>query len=122
MKTMSAAEYRSEVTAPKRAKYGNKKVVVDGIEFDSIAESKHYSRLKILEMAGEITDIQLQVPFALTIGGFLICTFRADFTYITCKDNKFHVIDVKGVRTREFIIKKKLMKAILGIEIEEVRA
>ena len=119
---MSAAEYRESVKEPKRSKYGNKKVVVDGIEFDSIAEGKHYSELKLLERAGEIVDVELQRPFALTISGFLICTYRCDFSYISKKDGRFHVVDCKGVRTKDFIIKKKLMKAILGIDVEEVSA
>lgn len=107
---------------PKRSKYGNKKVVVDGYQFDSIAESKQYAELKILERAGEIFDVELQRPFALTIGGFLICTYRCDFSYISRNDGQFHVIDVKGVRTKEFRMKAKLMRALLGIVVEEVRA
>jgi hypothetical protein len=119
--TISAAEWRASPTA-KKSKYGNKRVLLDGITFDSKAEAKYYSELKIRERAAEIFDVELQRPFDLTIGGFLICTYRCDFSYVSQSDGKFHVVDVKGVRTREFIIKKKLMKAILDIVVEEVRA
>lgn len=122
MTTISVAEYRAAQKQTKKSKYGNKRVVIDGIEFDSIAEGKHYSDLKLLERAGEIADVELQRPFALTIGGYLICTYRCDFSYTTTRDGKFHVVDVKGVKTDAFKIKRKLMKAILGIDVEEVQA
>ena len=49
----------------KRDKYGNSKIVVDGIKFDSKREYKRYSQLKLLEIAGQISELQLQVPFVL---------------------------------------------------------
>lgn len=109
-----------EAKPKKPNKYRAVKTVVDGIRFDSKAEAKHYQQLKLLEMAGEISDVELQVPFAITIGGFLICTYRADFVYVG-RDRKRHVVDCKGVRTKDYVIKRKLMKAVLGIEIEEVK-
>ncbi|MDX3926759.1 MAG: DUF1064 domain-containing protein [Shinella sp.] len=118
--TLTASQYLS-MQEKKKNKYGAKKTVVDGIRFDSKAEAKHYHQLKLLEMAGEISGVELQVPFAITIGGFLICTYRADFVYHD-RDKRRHVVDCKGVRTKDYIIKKKLMHAVLGIEIEEVRA
>lgn len=119
--TITREQYLDSVAKPKRAnKYNAKKTVVDNITFDSMAEAKHYRHLKLLEMAGEVSDVQLQVPFAITIGGFLICTYRADFVYFD-RDKRRHVVDCKGVRTREFVMKKKLMKAVLGIDVEEVK-
>lgn len=106
----------------KRSKYGNQPCTLDGHRFDSKAERDHYAVLKQLEMAGEIFDIELQRKFPLSIGGFLICTYISDFCYISRKDAKFHVVDCKGFRTKEFIIKAKMMKAILHIDVEEVRA
>lgn len=97
----------------------------DGIKFDSKKESQYYATLKVLEKAGKIKDLKLQVPFVL-IETFKVDdrTYRktkyiADFTYYDEK-NKLHVIDVKGFRTKEYELKKKLMAWKYGIEIEEV--
>ena len=119
---MSAKQYQDAMAKPKRGnKFGARKTVVDGITFDSKAEAKHYRHLRLLEMAGEISSVELQVPFAITISGFLICTYRADFVYFD-RAKRRHVVDCKGVRTKDYVIKKKLMHAVLGIDIEEVRA
>ena len=106
-------------------KYHNKKVIIDGIKFDSQKEGNYYLKLKMLERAGKIKDLKLQVPFVL-LETFKVDdrTYRktkyiADFTYFDNK-NKFHVIDVKGYRTKEYGLKKKLMAWKYGIEIEEV--
>jgi hypothetical protein len=107
--------------AKRRNKYNAQRTFFDNQWFDSKAEAKHYRHLRLLEMAGEISGVELQVPFAITIGGFLICTYRADFVYFD-RAKRRHVVDCKGVRTKEYIIKKKLMHAVLGIDIEEVRA
>ena len=48
-----------------RAKYGNRKAVIDGITFDSEREAHRYTELKILEKAGKITGLQLQREFEL---------------------------------------------------------
>lgn len=68
-----------------------------------------------MRAAGEIKVIMRQVPFDLP-GGI---RYFADFCTID-KDGKFHVIDAKGAKTRVYINKKKQMKAIWGIDIEEV--
>ena len=106
-------------------KYHNKKTMFDGIKFDSKKESQYYAILKVLEKAGKIRDLKLQVPFVL-IETFKVDdrTYRktkyiADFTYYDDKD-KLHVIDVKGFHTNEYQLKKKLMAWKYGIEIEEV--
>ena len=106
-------------------KYHNKKVIIDGIKFDSEKEGNYYLKLKMLEKAGKIRDLKLQVPFVL-LETFKVDdrTYRktkyiADFTYYDDKD-KLHVIDVKGFHTNEYQLKKKLMAWKYGIEIEEV--
>jgi hypothetical protein len=113
-----AGPNRSE---PKKSKYGNKKVVLDGIEFDSLKESGRYVTLRIRLWAGEIEDLQVHVPFKLEVNGELICTYEADFVY---KENgELRVEDVKSKITRRlpvYRLKKKLMKQIHGIEIKEV--
>ena len=106
-------------------KYHNKKVIIDGIKFDSQKEGQYYLKLKMLEKAGKIRDLRLQVPFVV-LETFKVDdrTYRktkylADFTYFDDKD-KLHVVDVKGFRTKEYELKKKLMAWKYGIEIEEV--
>ena len=103
-----------------RPKYGNKKTVVHGIKFDSKWESERYLYLKSLEKAGRITDLELQPRYNLMVNDQKICAYVADFKYN--KENADgiweHIIeDAKGVETPEFKLKKKLMKAVLGIEI-----
>ena len=109
-------------------KYHNKKTMFDGIKFDSKKESQYYAILKVLEKAGKIRDLKLQVPFVL-IETFKVDdrTYRktkyiADFTYYDDKD-KLHVIDVKSEATRKdktYQLKKKLLAWKYGLEIEEV--
>jgi hypothetical protein len=95
-------------------KYLNKKKEVDGIKFDSKKEATRYGYLKI---DPEVSDLQLQVSFPITINGILICRYIADFVYFR---GGFQVVeDVKGVRTAIFILKKKLMKAVHNIDIKE---
>jgi hypothetical protein len=106
--------------ARSRSKYGNKKVVVDGIKFDSKWESERYLYLKSLEKAGRVRDLQLQVRFQIVVNGEKICTYIADFQYEKeTADGEWESIveDAKGVETADFKLKKKLMKAVHGIEI-----
>lgn len=104
---------------PKQAKYRNRKTTLDGIDFDSKAEAREYARLKLRQAAGEITNLRCQVPFAIVVNGVKVCTYIADFTYLD-KDGKMAVVDVKGMKTPAYRIKKKLMRAIYGVEIVEV--
>ena len=118
------------------SKYHAKKTVVDGIVFDSKKEARQYGVLKALEKAGEISDLNRQVEFLLipeqrepdTIGtrggihkGKIIerkVTYVADFTYM--RDGEFVVEDVKGIKTKEYILKRKMMLHNYGIRIREV--
>lgn len=91
-------------------KYRNKKVIVDNIKFDSIKESRRYIQLKLLEQASEISELQLQVPFEVIPKqkDERKCVYKVDFVY---KENgKLIAEDVKGKRTKEYIIKRKLFK------------
>lgn len=124
-----------------RAKYGNKKVVVDGIIFDSKKEAQRYTELKLLEKAGKITGLERQREFVLipaqrettneiyTKGpnkgkfkpGKLVerkCSYVADFVY--WDGYNLVVEDTKGMRTKDYIIKRKLMLYKFGIRIKEV--
>ena len=109
-----------------RSKYFSKKVYIDGIKFDSKREGEYYTKLKLLEKAGEIEDLELQKEFLLQekfkLNGKTRreIKYRADFVYKTSKDGILHVIDVKGYRTDEYRLKKKLFEYKYQIEIEEV--
>ena len=121
----------------KHSKYHSKKTFAYGIQFDSKREAERYQELKTLEAQGKIHDIRLQVKFVLIpaqrepdrkgakggiIKGRVIereASYRADFTYYTA-DGAFVVEDVKGMRTPEYRLKKKLMLYLCGIRIKEV--
>lgn len=107
-------------------KYGNRKTVIDGIVFDSKAEARRYCELSLMQKAGEISDLRLQVPFGLIetqrrSDGSVErgVTYVADFTYRD-RNGQLVVEDAKGTRTREYVLKRKMMLKIHGIEIREV--
>lgn len=102
------------------SKYGNRKTEVDGFIFDSKKEAQRYQQLKLMEAAGEITNLVMQVRYPCTINGKKVCAYIADFEYLTTADNKVHTEDVKGYKTKEYKLKKKLVEALFNIEIEEV--
>lgn len=112
-------------TKKRRSKFNNRKVVVDGLEFDSAKEARRYRNLKLLEQAGEITNLELQkkyvvIPTQRKADGSAerSCSYVADFVYN--QDGKVVVEDVKGVLTDVYVIKRKLMLQQHGIEIREV--
>lgn len=117
---LTAAEYRAQ-TKPKRNKYRARKTEVDGIVFDSALEAKYYANLKRLESVGVVYGVELQKRYAL-VGpdGSLIATYVADFVFWDQREKRLRIVDVKGVKTREFVIKKKLMKSLLGLDVEVV--
>lgn len=100
-----------------RNKYNAKKTMIHGTWFDSKKEADRYLELKLLERAGEITNLELQPQYVFKLNGVKICTYRADFRY--CEDGLSVVNDVKGYKTQIYKIKKKMMKAFYGIEILE---
>jgi protein associated with RNAse G/E len=106
-------------TIQRKSKYRNVKTVVAGIKFDSKKEAHYYAKLLILQDYGEVTNIILQQPFEIIHNSIKICKYKADFT-VTYKDNHVEVIDVKGMRTPLYRLKKKLVKAFYGIDIIEV--
>jgi hypothetical protein len=94
----------------------------DGILHDSRKEARRWCELKLLEKAGKITDLQRQVPFELIPKqeGERACTYVADFVYHNAKDGKKVVEDTKGKKTKDYVIKRKLMLYIHGIKIHEI--
>ena len=123
----------------KMNKYHAQKCVIDGIEFASRKEARRYQELLLLQRAGAIQDLQMQVKYVLVPaqhetyakwgkngkrlkdGKRLVereCSYIADFVYTL--DGKLVVEDTKGFRTKEYAIKRKLMLYVHGIKIKEV--
>lgn len=123
-----------------KLKYRNVKTVVDGITFDSKKEAQRYAELRMMELAGEIKELECQKKYALEVGGQLICNYKCDFYYLEFYQDSIPITisgftgisvshrlrrvieDVKSPITRKnpvYRIKKKLMKAIYDIDILE---
>lgn len=133
MTRISESEYRALTgTQAKESKYHNKKVeyydpeLKETLTFDSVKEYEYYLILKDREKRGEIGFLKRQYKFEIqpaftTPEGikYNAITYIADFRYYDLSDGSRHVIDVKGVRTDVYKLKKKLL-AYKGIYIEEV--
>ncbi len=98
-------------------KYRAIKTVVDGIKFDSKKEARRYSQLKILEKVGDVSELELQPKFDLMVNGKKCGFYKADFRYR--QDGNIIIEDVKGMKTPVYNLKKRLIKAIYGIDIFE---
>lgn len=120
------------------SKYHNKKCYVDGIAFDSKKEAQRYAELSLLEKIGVIRNLKLQKEFELIPAcyeqipkkrgnGFKkgkcierAVNYRADFYYYDNDKQEWVCEDVKGMRTKEYIIKRKLMLWVHDIRIVEI--
>lgn len=125
-------------------KYNAHKVTIDGITFDSKHEAERYCQLKLLQRAGAISDLELQKEFELIPNQYRYekrygkngkrlkdkqilaerkIVYVADFSYIDNETGDRVVEDAKSEITRinkDYVIKRKLMRYIHGIEIQEV--
>lgn len=127
------------MTMTSRSKFHAKKVTVNGITYDSKKEANRHAELLLLEKGGAITELRRQVSFLLLPAHYehyerygkngkrlkdgrrcveRAVSYVADFTYM--QDGKLVVEDVKGVRTPEYILKRKLMLHHRNIKIREV--
>ncbi len=119
-------------------KYHNKRTVVDGRCFDSKKEALRYLVLKDKLGRGEIENLRLQVPYELLPALYeervvhlktkdkvvrkcvqRPVTYVADFVYRDRKTDNEIIEDVKGRKVKEYILKKKMMLAILGLTVTE---
>lgn len=109
----------------KPSKYRNKPFEIDGLTFASKREGRRYVELKNMQQSGQITDLRMQVEIPCIVNEQQICTYVADFSY----RNADRVIafmqgtiyeDAKGARTDVYKLKRKLVRACMGIEIVEV--
>lgn len=98
------------------SKYRNRKTIIDGITFDSKGEANRYCELKLLQRAGEISDLTLQPKFTLQESfkkngkTHRAITYTADFQYFDKLSRKWVIEDFKGVETEVFRIKRKLFE------------
>ena len=116
---------RGNANANTKSKYHSRKQTIDGHVFASKREAQRYSELKMLEKAGEISNLELQKRFELIpsqrINGKVVerpCYYVCDFAY--CEGGKQVIEDAKGMKTEVYKIKKKLMLYKYGIAIKEV--
>lgn len=120
----------------KKNKYSNKKVTIDGETFDSKREANRYCELKIFEKAGEIKNLERQKKFVLIPPQYeeyldikgkkkmkcieRECSYVADFVYQDARTGELVVEDTKGFKTKDYIIKRKLMLSVYHIKIVEI--
>lgn len=125
-------------------KYKNTKIEYDGFTFDSKKEYRRYLYLKDLQQDGEISELEMQVPYILIPAQYEESTevykkgaragqkkqgkciekevkYLADFRYRD-KDGNLIVEDAKSpiTRTPQYVIKRKLMLKLYGIRIKEI--
>jgi hypothetical protein len=115
----------------KRSKYGNKKVVWNGMKFDSMKELHRYHELNLMMkdtvMEQRVVNVERQVPYLFEIGGKRMFKYILDYR-VTYADGRVEHEDVKAKNrkgefvniTAEFKIKKKIIEAVFGIEIKLV--
>lgn len=96
-------------------KYGAKPEKTEDGHFASQREFQHWCLSKLRQRAGEISNLERQVRFRMELNGVHICDYVADEVYFECGQRV--VVDVKGVETAEFKLKKKLMRAFFNIEV-----
>lgn len=105
-------------------KYRNEKVRLDGFVFASKKEASRFVELRMRQKMGEISGLTVHPRFDLIVNGEKVGVYVADFLYFVCHNDirgSCKVVeDTKGYRTRDFILKKKLMKAALGIDVKEI--
>lgn len=101
-------------------KYNAVKTYVGDIRFDSKREARYYSHLLLLERAGAINNLQRQVSYELQPAfvandGSKVRAIKyiADFTYTETATGRNIIVDCKGYRTKEYLLKKKLLLYLL---------
>lgn len=107
----------------RRAKYGNLKTEYNGTIFMSKKEANYAQELDYMKRAtnlrDRVTSYEMQVPFQVILNGKKICKYLLDFQVLYA-DGHIEYVDVKGVRTQMYSLKKKLVEAQFSIIIKEV--
>ena len=122
---MSAEQFRREHLGQREHKYHAKACRVDGIAFPSRKEANRYGELRLLERGGHIrnleVDAQKAIVYPIEVNGIHVTSYRPDFRYWHVEQGREVLEDVKGFVTDVFRLKKKLMRAVYGVEIIELR-
>lgn len=99
------------------------KTEYNGTVFHSKKEAEYAMRLDMLKKAkgyhDKVHSYEMQIPFQITVNNIKICRYIADFR-VNYHDGREEIVDVKGVRTQMYSLKKKLVEAQYGIKIIEV--
>ncbi len=96
-------------------KYKARPVFGDGHWWDSTGEYRRYQDLRLLERAGKLSNLELKPTLSLILNNVKLCRYTPDFRYLEGEEWIYE--DFKGYQTPEFKLKKKLVKALLGIDI-----
>ena len=117
METWSVDDYKNYIDKKtnKKAKYRATKTSVDGHTFDSVKEADFYNELKLRLKADDIKGFCLQPIFILAPG----LKYKPDFIIFN-NDGTYEVVDVKGFRTKEYIVKKKILEDKYNLKITEI--
>ena len=103
-----------------RQKYENTPTRYDGHRFDSSSECDYYKHLLKLQRAGAVQMILRQVPFHLTSNSENIAKYVCDFQ-VFYKNGTIEFVDVKGIETDMFKLKKKLVESQYPVEIKVLK-
>lgn len=99
----------------KKHKYNAKSCYYKGINYDSTMEANFAAELDRRMMGHDIVSWERQVPIAIYVNGYHICTNKVDFL-VYHKDKSKELIEVKGMETADYRIKKKLIEAVYLVE------
>jgi len=99
-------------------KYRNTRVSYDGRQFDSKRECEVYKRFAAALKGGAISELECQKRYRILVEGMHVCTYVADF-WVKYPNGEVEVWDAKGFKTKEYLLKKKLMKAVYDINVRE---
>ena len=106
-----------------KTKYGNKKTEFKGEIYDSKKEANYALQLELLKNAkdknSKVISWERQVPFLIVVNNIKICKYIADFK-VKYANGSEEIVDVKGVRTSTYILKKKLVEALYPVKIIEI--
>lgn len=106
------------ISGRKRGKYNSVKTEVEGQVFDSRGEAAQWIELREMEKARRISGLRRGKAYNIVINGQKVCSYTPDFEFVG-EHGGWVVMDYKGFRTPVYNLKKKLMKAVFGIEIAE---
>lgn len=127
---VSASEARALLAKPAKRKWRNQPVVIDGARFDSKGEARRWEVLRLMELAGEISELRRQVRVTLIGAGNMVLLYDsgrpaeyvADFAYIVARETKVTLEDFKGAETPESKLKRAIVAAMHGKPVLVSRA